>query len=225
MEVQSLESIVAELLSDDWLEAGCAIHKLIPYGETASAALPMLFELTLHDKVPLASDSARFIKRLGKHAVSFLRDQVAVECPRHRAMAITLLTETGGWEATSTQGIEQVLRSRRDDLPDWGVDPEEIIRLFKSTLDDESLAVRFNAACALEEFGRHVPETVPIFIDAIQTGTPHQQHWAALHLGRIVPLAIAACDALAMAAESNCQDTAMAASNALKRLTAINRLP
>jgi HEAT repeat protein len=218
MEVQPLETIIAELVSDDWLKTGCAINKLIPHDEAATRALPIVFELTLHDKAPVRSYSSALIRRLGKHAVPFLRDKAADECPDHRAMAITLLTETGCRWATSTRLVEQILDDRRDDLPDWGANPEEIIQLFKTALDDESLQVRFNAACALEEFGRHIPETVPVFIEALQTGTPHQQNWAALHLGRIGPSAVAASRALKMAADSQYRYTALAASNALKRL-------
>ena len=133
-------------------------------------------------------------------------------------MAIALLAETGCRWATSTRLVEQILHDRRADLPDWGTNPEEIIRLFKTALDDDSLEVRFNAACALEEFGRHIPETVPVFIEAIRGGRKHQQNWSALHLGRIGAPAVAACSALRMAAESQCQYTALAASNALKRI-------
>jgi HEAT repeat protein len=133
-------------------------------------------------------------------------------------MAIDLLTETGSRWATSTRLVEQILHDRRDDLPDWGTDPEEIIQLFKTALDDESLDVRFHAASALEEFGRHTPETVPVFIEALRSGQQHQQNWSALHLGRIGPAAVAARDALRMAAESQCRYTALAAKNALKRI-------
>jgi hypothetical protein len=137
MEVQPLETIIAELVSDDWLKTGCAINKLIPHDEAATRALPIVFELTLHDKAPVRSYSSALIRRLGKHAVPFLRDKAADECPDHRAMAITLLTETGCRWATSTRLVEQILDDRRDDLPDWGANPEEIIQLFKTALDDD----------------------------------------------------------------------------------------
>jgi HEAT repeat protein len=132
-------------------------------------------------------------------------------------MALALLTETGSRWATSVRLVDQVLDSRRDDLPDWGCDPDEIIALFKAALGDGALAVRFHAACALEEFGRHVSETVPVFIEVLQSGTSHQQNWAALHLGRIGPSAVAASEALLMAA-SQCRYTRLAAANALKRI-------
>lgn len=218
MEIQPLDAIIAELESNDWLEAGRAIRKLVPHGEAATAALRPLFELTLHDKAPLVSDSSALIRRLGKHAVPFLRDRATDECPRHRAMALALLTETGSRWATSTRLVEQLLDSRREDLPDWGCAPDEIIALFKAALEDGSLAVRFHAACALEEFGRQLSETVPVYIEVLQSGTPHQQNWAALHLGRIGPPAVEASDALLVAAESQCRYTRLAASNALKRI-------
>ena len=217
MEIQPLETVIAELASDDWLEAGCAIKKLIPHGEAAIAALPIVFELTLHDKAPVRSDSRAIIKRLGKLAVPFLRDKAADESPHHRAMAIALLTETGCRWASSCRLAEQILDDRCDELPDWGTNPEEIIRLFKTALDDGSLEVRFNAACALEEFGRHIPETIPVFIEVLQNGTPHQQNCAALHLGRIGHPAAAAADELTMAA-TQCRYAALAASNALRRI-------
>ncbi len=216
--VQPLDAIIMELLSDNWLEVGRAIRKLIPHGESASAALPVLFELTRHDKAPVASDSSSLIKRLGEHAVPFLREQIVDQCPDHRAMAIGLLTEAGVRRATSTRLVEQVLEDRREELPAWGTDPEELIALFRAALDDESLTVRFKAAGTLEEFGRHIPETVQVFVDALQNGTPYQQNWAALHLGRIGPLAIAATHALEVAAKSECKYTALAASNALERI-------
>lgn len=218
MAIQPLETVLLELASDDWLEAGSAIRKLIPHGEAAATALPILFELTLHDKAPVRSDSSALIQRLGKCAVPFLRVAAAGECPHHRAMAIALLTETGCRWATSTRLVEQVLPERRKGLPDWGASPEEIIQLFMTALDDVSLDVRFNAACALEEFGRHIPETVPVFIDVLEAGSPHQQNWAALHLGRIGPPAVAASRALKMATESQCRYTTLAARNALKRV-------
>lgn len=111
--------------------------------------------------------------------------------------------------------MEQILHDRRHDLPDWGTDPEEIIQLFKTALGDESLDVRFHAASALEEFGKHTPETVPVFIEVLQDGREHQQNWSALHLGRIGPAAIALRDALLMAAELQSRYTALAAKNAL----------
>lgn len=218
MEIQPLEKVLLELASNDWLVAATAIRKLIPHGEAASTTLPILFEMTMHEKAPISSDSRAMIKRLGKCAVPFLRVQTANESSRHRAMAIALLIETGCRWATSTRLVEQILHDRRDDLPDWGIDPDEIIQLFKAALDDESMDVRFHAACALEEFGRHIPETVPVFIDALMSGSSRQQNWAALHIGRIGAPAVAACGALRMAAESQCGYTALAASNALNRV-------
>jgi HEAT repeat protein len=218
MEIQPLEMIIAELESNDWLKAGSAIRKLIPHGEAATAALYPLFELTLHAKAPLVSDSSALIKRLGKHAVPFLREQVINKCPRHRAMALALLTETGCRRATSVRLIDQLLDSRREELPEWGCAPDEIIALFKAALEDESLAVRFTAACALEEFGRYLSETVPVFIEVLQSGTSHQQNWAALQLGRIGAMAVAATDALVMAAESQRQYVSLAVANALKQI-------
>ena len=118
--------------------------------------------------------------------------------------------------------IDQLLDSRRELCPEWGCAPDEIVALFKAALEDESLAVRFNAACALEEFGKHLSETVPVFVEVLQRGTSHQQNWAALHLGRIGPLAIAASGELVMAAESRRQYISLAASNALKRINCID---
>src|SRR3954449_9736976 len=120
MEVEPRETIVAELASDDWLKTGCAIKKLIPHGAAATTALPIVFELTLHDKAPIRSDSRAVISRLGKHAVPFLRDKAADESPHHRAMAIALLTETGCRWASSWRLAEQILDDRCDQLPDWG---------------------------------------------------------------------------------------------------------
>ena len=218
MNIQPLDTIIAELASDDWLEAGRAIRKLIPHGAAAMTALPVLFELTLHEKAPVASDSRRLITRLGQHAVAFLRERVNDGGPDHRAMAIALLTESGCRWSTSTRLVKQVLDARRDELPEWGTAPEEIIELFRTSLDDECLSVRFHAASALEEFGRRLSETVPVFIDALRKGTQHEQNWAALHLGRIGPLASTASDALRLAAKSECQYTALAATNALRRI-------
>ena len=216
MQTQSLEAIIAELRSDDWLEAGVAIKKVLAYGEGAVSALPALFELTLHDKAPLVSDSCAIIKRLGKHGVPFLRDQAVHAGEELRAMAICLLAETGCRWATTTRLIEQLLAERNENLPEWGTDPEEIFALFRSALSDESLSVRFAAASALEEFGRHLAETVPVFMDSLQNGAEHQKNWAALHLGRIGPLAFTASTALTIATRSTCRYTALAASNALK---------
>lgn len=216
MKVQPLETIVAELASDNWLEAGCAIRKLIPHGDAAAVALPALFALTLHDKAPIVSDSCLRIKRLGKHAVAFLRERAINGSSEHRAMAIALLLESGCRWATTTLLVKQLLDARHDDLPEWGTDSKEVITLFRTSLDDECLSVRFNAACALEEFGKHLTDTIPVFIDALRNGTQNQQNWAALHLGRIGPLASAASDALVKAATSECQYTALAASNTLE---------
>jgi HEAT repeat protein len=229
MEVQPLEAIIAELESKDWLVAGCAIRKLKPHGEAATVALHHLFALTRHDKAPVVSDSRTRIKGLGKHAVPFLRCRAEDECPENRAMAISLLIETGFRWATSTLLVDQVLDERTEDLPDWGTDPDEIINVFRAALQDESLLVRFTAASALEEFGRNLDETVPVFIEVLRHGTLDQQNWAALYLGRIGPMAITASEALRQVAESETEYlddyaewqskyTRLAASNALKRI-------
>ncbi len=217
MQIEPLDTIISELSSDNWLKAGSAIRKLIPHGQNAVSALPALLGLTLHDKAPLVSDSMAFIKRLGSHAVPFLRDQAAGNSPRHRAMAIELLTEAGFRPPSTTRLIEQKLDNRRDDLPEWGVEPDEIFDLFKASLGDQALEVRFAAASALEEFGQHVSGTIPVFIEALQLGTLSQMNWAALRLGRIGPPAMAASQALAAAAHK-CRYAALAASNALSRI-------
>lgn len=221
MEKQPLDTILAELEADDWLIAACAIRKLIPHGEAATVALPVLFEMTLHDKAPIAGDSRSLIKRLGRYAVPFLRSKAADESPRRRAMVVALLTETGLRYATSTRLAEQILGPRSDELPNWGTDPEEMFELFRNSLDDESLDVRFNGASALEEFGRHLAEAVPVFVEALQSGRQPQQNWAALHLGRIGPPAIAATDALMSVTLSECRYTVLAAANALKRISGV----
>ena len=220
-EVMPLETILLRLTSDNWLEAGTAINKLIPHGEAATVALPLLFQLTVLDKPPVRSDSYRVIKGLGKHAVPFLLEQVINKCPDLRAMAICLLMETGFREATSTLVFEQVLRPRYSELPDWGVDPEELIQHFRTALSDNALEVRFWAASALEEFGRHIPETIPVFIEALKDGSIRQQHLAALHLGRIGPAAAAAKLELELAIDE-CESTALAARNALERINPVD---
>lgn len=219
MEIEPLETILAELVSSDWLEIGRAIRKLVPHGDDAVIALPRLFELTLHEKSPVVSNSCALIKRLGKLAVPFLREKVDQGSAEQREVAIALLTETGFRWSSSTRLVDQVLELRRDDLPDWGVDADVIISVFRQSLNDHDLSVRFKAACALEEFGRHVTETIPVFIDALRVGNQHQQNWAALHLGRIGSPAIdAACGDLIKAAKSNCRYTSLAATNALRHI-------
>ncbi len=218
MQAQSLESIVAELASDDRLVAGSAIKKVLALGEQAAYALPALFKLTVHEPGPISSDSYAVIKRLGKLAVPFLCDQAVHGDKAFRAIAISLLAAAGCRRTSSTRMIEQLLTERNEKLPEWGRDPEEIFALFRSALSDESLGVRFAAACALEEFGRQLDETIPVFIDALQNGTQHQQNWAALHLGRIGPLAAPASMALTSAARSTCRYTALAAAQALVRI-------
>src|SRR5262245_23537095 len=125
MEIEPLETIMAELESNNWLEASHAIHKLVPHGEAATSALHPLFELTLHDKAPPRSYSKALIERLGKHAVPFLRDRATDECPRRREMALYLLMNMGNHRASSTRLVDQVLDSRREELPDWGTGPDE----------------------------------------------------------------------------------------------------
>ena len=71
MAIEPLETVLLEVASDDWLEAGSAIRKLIPHGEAAAIALAILFELTLHEKAPVRSDSCALIGRLGEFAVPF----------------------------------------------------------------------------------------------------------------------------------------------------------
>jgi hypothetical protein len=219
MIIQPLESIIMELESDNWLEVGQAIRKLIPHGDDAVVALNPLFNLTFHESRPVASYSYAMIQRLGKHAVPFLRSRVNDECFRNRSMALELLYNPDGCHASSTRLIEQVLDERRDHLPDWGVDPDEIVALFEETLHDRSLEVRYTAACALEEFGRHLDKTIPVFIEVLENGNLHQQNWAALHLARIGPMADAATEALVVF-EKSCQRASLAASNALERIRA-----
>lgn len=119
MQFQPSETIIAELRSNDWLEAGHAIRKVLLHGEDAVApALPALFDLTLHNKPPIVSYSCAIIKRLGKHAVPFLRVQAMHPSPEYRAMAISLLSETGFRWSGSTRLSEQLLTDRRIDLPE-----------------------------------------------------------------------------------------------------------
>ena len=64
----------------------------------------------------------------------------------------------------------------RHGVAEWGADPEEIIALFRGSLSGESLILRFAAASALEEFGRHLAETVPVFIESLQNSMPHHKN-------------------------------------------------
>jgi len=84
---------------------------MLGVGKGAVSALPALFELTLHDKAPLVSDSCAIIKRLGKHGVPFLRDQAVHAGEELRAMAIGLLAETGCRWATTRYAPHSVSQS------------------------------------------------------------------------------------------------------------------
>ena len=212
---EPFNDIARELASDDWLEAGSAIRKLIPHGAEALAVIEPLFALTLHAKAPVASDSQALIRRLGHHAVPYLCNAAASRDAERRTSAILLLLEAGSRRATTTLLVEQKLQDRRDDIPDWKSHTDLVIDLFHDSLADPSLDVRFAAASALEELGRCVAETIPVFIDALEAGTDDQKNWAALRLGRIGPIAAQALPALRIAAQSSCRYTPRAASNAI----------
>lgn len=213
-----LEQVGAELASADWLVRGAAVHALFEIGADAVALLPAVFELTLDEKVPVRSRALLLIKRLGRHAVPFLTQQVHNNDPEARARAIELLTESGYRWATTTRLELQVLDKRRPELPDWGDDSEKVIELFENALRDDHFQVRFAAACALEEFGRCLLQTVPVFVEALDSGSVHFQNWAALHLGRIGPDAHSACAALQAAVASNDRCKSLAATNALVQI-------
>jgi HEAT repeat protein len=213
-----LERVGAELASTDWLVRGAAVHALFEIGADAAALLPAVFELTFDDKAPIRSHALLVIKRLGRHAVPFLIQQVRNINPDARARVIELLTESGNRWATTTRLELQVLDERRPGLPDWGDDSETVIELFEGALRDDHLQVRFAAACALEEFGRCVLQTVPVFVDALGSGTVHVQNWAALHLGRIGPDAHGACAALQAAVAAGDLYTSLAATNAFVQI-------
>jgi HEAT repeat protein len=216
MHDDGLELVVADLEAEEWLQRAGAVRRLFRHPDQAVGALDRLFALTFDAKAPIASKSRLLIKTLGRHAVPFLRDKAADTSPQSREMAIWLLLEAGRRWATTTQLRELILRERYAGLPDWGGDPEEVIALFVDTLGDDSLAVRFAAAEALEEFGREIPQTVPVFVDVLRHGPSRSQKWAALRLGRIGPVARSACNDLRSATRSECPYTALAATNALR---------
>jgi HEAT repeat protein len=184
---QPLKEILSELHSDDWLVRGIAVRKLFVFGDEATAALPRLLELTFDEKAPIQSDTCRLIKRLGASAVPFLIQQARADNPDIRARAIDLLTESGDRWRTTTRLQMQILDERKPELPEWGEHCDTVLRLLEDALSDDDLKVRYAAASALEEFGRSIPDTIPVFVEVINAGPQHGQNWAALHLGRIGP--------------------------------------
>lgn len=219
MSSEPLDSLIRDLQSPDSFTRFLAVRRLFKHRTHVVAALPFVFRLTFDECHPLASTSRLFIRKLGASAVDFLVRQVHEGDAAARARALELLAQCGCWHDASTRLVEQRLRPRREDLPEWGCDPELIIRLFRGSVNDEDLSVRFVAASGLENFGRHLDETVPVFVTALRDGSRTQQNWAALHLGRLGPLAAPAAGALKRRTSSDCRYTALAAANALSSLS------
>jgi HEAT repeat protein len=213
-EREPLSQILSELDSPNSLVQGVAIRKL-PHNDQAAIAVPRLFKLMSDENEAIASPSRSVIHRLGSCSVPFLLEQLSSEKSEHRARAIDLLTGIGGRGAPMVRLSKQILDARSNDLPNWGRDPEIVFHHAEQMLNDDSLDVRFESASLLEEFGRRLNDTIPIFIETLSAGMQHQQNWAALRLGRIGPPAIAAMDALEAATHSKHRHTALAARNAL----------
>lgn len=220
--MDDLKNIIAQLKSHDWLTLGRPLTQLRLRDDAPREAFEPVFELTFHHKRPIACHSCCVMLRFGRHAVPFLYDQAVSRLIRRREMALTLLMETGQRWATSVLLIAQNLEDRRPELPDWGMDPKVIFSLFHASLLDSSRSVRFVAACALEEFGQYLSELVPVFVDCLTCGTSHQQNWAALHLGRMGETALPALPALRVATHSKHKYTALAAANAIQRISTGN---
>jgi hypothetical protein len=171
--------------------------------------------LTFDEKAPVQDYSSVLIKRLGAAAVPYLIREVASACADRRARAIELLTQIGLRRATTTNLRVQRLVERDPCLPEWGCDPNDVLGIFREALNDTDLSVRFAAACALEEFGVSLDETVPVFTETLLKGMQHHQNWAALRVGRIGTTAQDACDALHQKLSSPCELTRLAARNAM----------
>jgi|GEM_PF-5347370 len=213
----SMEDVVRQLNdNDDWLMRAVAVRKLMRFGSDAIQQLPRLFELAFDAKVPIQSDSCRVIRHLGAAAVPFLLERLRDSDARRRARTINLLSETGDRMSTTVRLAEQVLPPRNGELPEWGCEPDVVLDAFRKSLEDPDHHVRFAAASSLEEFGRDIPEVIPVFIETLAVGTAHEQNWAALRLGRIGTPARSACEALRRALDADCRYTHLAVRNALQ---------
>ena len=219
MPEESFESVVQQLHDDDdWLVRGVAIRRIIRFGDRAASELERLFDLTFDNKAPIQSDSCAAIKRLGAVAVPLLLDRLESPDSRQRSRAIELLMMCGFRKCSSTRLDEQILDDRNPKMPDWGCEPELVISRIHVRLDDPEIQVRFAAACALEEFGRHIPETIRVFVDVLHAGSEHAKNWAALRLGRIGFVANESCNVLREVVTSSSKHTSLAARNAIERI-------
>ncbi|WP_417383389.1 HEAT repeat domain-containing protein [Gimesia sp.] len=216
MDDQSFEHIIEQLTDEtDWLKRGRALRKLREYGTAVVPCLDHIFILLFDEKAPIRDLSAILIRNLGAAAVPYLLDKLDSEDSGERKEAIWLLLECGNRFCTTTRLIKQVLDERYSQLPEWGQPESIIFDHFHKCLTDPDLSVRFKAASALEEFGREISDTIPVFIETVISGSDHEQNWAALRLGRIGEPAYAACKALTAATASDYGYTRLAAKNAL----------
>lgn len=196
MDRSSPEALLQELYADKWICQAIAAGDLRQYPNFALQAIERLFELCCGDNVALKASCESTIKSLGPAAVPYLLEQSEAAEPLRRHRAIILLSTVGFAERSTCQLATQEISGRPKSMPDWGDYDDKVLAAFHRALSDEYLSVRLDAACALDDFEGLVESLIPIFIDAAITGTVHQQNWAALHLGRIGPPALAACIAL-----------------------------
>lgn len=213
---EPFDAIVAQLHSSDWLIRGVAIRKLVPYLDRALPCLPRLFEITFDELAPLRSDSTALIKRIGEGATPWLLKKLADGEAAARARAIELIASFHKGEFYRL--IDQWLPERNTTLPNWAGSGAHVKTALTNALRDSDLNVRFAAASACEEFGWSLPDTVPVFIEALYSMNEHTQNLAALRLGRIGPMAVGGVEALRPLTQSANRYVRRAARNAIERI-------
>jgi len=220
------ELLIRQLYDTEERVRGIAAHRLMDSAEIVVREMPRFFELALpDDNIPSRCAAWHAINRTKSLGVPFLLGQTNSVDARCRERAIELLGTAGGWSGGSHLLRTQYLEQRPDSLPEWGEHAGTVLEALERSLSDSELSVRFAAALILESLNRSHRETIPIFIDALLNGNQWQKNHAALHLGRIGPLANPACAALAEVAGSFnenrdhwCDKMILAAHVALQRI-------
>jgi len=194
------QSLLQQLYDDNWLVRATAARKLKDFPMATLPAIARFFELTVDDQAAVRDICRVAIENMKSAAVPFLLEQTRASDAARRERAMELLSLVGHCGGEPHKFATQVLGPRNALRPDWGDGVEEVLRVLSHALSDSDFSVRFAAASVLDDCNYLVEQTIPVFIEALSQGSSFQKNWAALRLGRIGPMARAACEVLAQVA-------------------------
>jgi HEAT repeat protein len=194
------QSVLQQLYDDNWFVRAAAARRLKDFPEATVPAIARFFELTFDEHVAAGAICRAVIDNMKSAAVPFLLEQTHANDVARRERAIELLSAVGQCGGEPHKFASQWLGPRNGSRPDWGGGVEEVLRVLSDAISDSEFSVRFAAASVLDDCNHLLEQTIPVFIEALSQGDSFKKNWAALRLGRIGPMARAACEPLAQLA-------------------------